>query len=139
VNTGKPSTTQVHKKMKNLKFVLVISVVFAASGFVNADTHYEEVWDCKLVEGKTIKQVNAINAKWMKFVNKNVKGGGISSRSVTPVVGSLPVFIFVDSYPSLQSWADAKNLMEGKEGQALDAEFSTVSECTSNSLYKSTT
>jgi hypothetical protein len=124
--------------MKNLLLVTILAATFSFCGFANADTHVEEVWDCTLEEGKTMEQVNAINVKWVKFINKKVKGGGIDSRSVTPLVGDFSSFFFVDSFPNLQSWADAKAAMESKEGQKLDAAFDEVSECSSNSLYTST-
>ena len=124
--------------MKNLLSVLFMTVAMAVSGVVSAGTHVEEVWDCSLREGNAIKQVIAINAKWVKFINKQVKGGGISSRTVTPLVGDLSSFVFVDAFPDLQSWTNAKAAMDSKQGQKLDAEFDAVSECSSNRLYNST-
>jgi hypothetical protein len=124
--------------MKNLLSVFFMTVAMAVSGIASAGTHVEEVWDCTLREGKTMKQVNAINAKWMKFVNKQVKGGEISSRTVTPLVGDLSSFVFVDAFPDLQSWTDTKAAMASEQGQKLEAEFDEVSECSSNRLYNST-
>jgi hypothetical protein len=124
--------------MKNLLSVFFMTVAMAVSGIASAGTHVEEVWDCTLREGKTMKQVNAINAKWIKFVNKQVKGGEISSRTVTPLVGDLSSFVFVDAFPDLQSWTDTKAAMASEQGQKLEAEFDEVSECSSNRLYNST-
>jgi hypothetical protein len=125
-------------KMKNILSVLFMTAAVAVSGVASAGTHVEEVWDCSLREGKTMEQVNATNAKWVKFINKQVKGGGISSRTVTPLVGDLSSFVFVDAFPNLQSWTDAKAAMESKQGQKLEAEFDATSECSSNRLYNST-
>ena len=124
--------------MKNLLSVLFMTAAVAVSGVASANTHVEEVWECTLRDGKTMKQVNAVNAKWGKFINKQVKGGGIGSRSVTPLVGDLSSFFFVDAFPNLQSWTDAKAAMDSNQGRKLDAEFEAVSECSSNQLYNST-
>ena len=126
--------------MKNLFVITTLSTAMAlcATANANTNTHIEEVWDCTLSEGKTMTQVNTINANWVKYINKNVKGGGINSRTVSPLVGDLGSFIFVDSFPNLNSWADAKVEMQSSEGQKIEAEFDDVSDCTSNRLYTST-
>ncbi len=124
--------------MKNLFVVTTLSAAMAFCATATANTHIEEVWDCTVLEGSTMTQVNAINANWVKYVNKNVKGGGINSRSVTPLVGDMGTFIFVDSFPNLSSWADAKEAMKSSEGQKIEAELEGVSKCTSNRLYTST-
>jgi hypothetical protein len=124
--------------MKNLLSVFLMTAVVTVSGVASAGTHVEEVWDCTLNEGKTMEQVNAVNAKWVEFINKQVKGKGITSRSVTPLVGDLSSFVFVDAFPNLQSWTDAKAAMDSKKGREMDEEFAAVSECTSNALYNST-
>ena len=124
--------------MKNLLSATVLATAFTFSGVANADTHIEEVWDCTLRDGKTMEEVNAVNAKWVKFINKKVKGGAIDSRSVTPVVGEFGSFFFVDSFPNLGSWADGKEAMQTEEGEKLNAEFDALTECGSNSLYNST-
>ncbi len=124
--------------MKNLLSVFLMTAAVTVSGVASAGTHVEEVWDCTLNEGKTMEQVNVVNAKWVEFINKQVKGKGITSRSVTPLVGDLSSFVFVDAFPNLQSWTDAKAAMDSKKGREMDEEFAAVSECTSNALYNST-
>ena len=124
--------------MKNILTVLCMTVAVSASAIVQAGSHIEEVFDCSLREDKTMKELNAINARWVKLMNKEVKGGGINSRVVTPVVGDFGQFFFVDSFPSLQSWADAKAVSDTKKGSAIEAEIEAVTDCTSNRLYSST-
>ena len=51
---------------------------------------------------------------------------GINSRSVSPLVGDLGTFIFVDSFPNLSSWADTKVAMQSSEGQKIEAELEGV-------------
>ena len=74
----------------------------------------------------------------MVSANQNVKGSGINSRIVTPLVGDLGSFIFVDSFPNLASWSEAKAAMQSGEGQKIEAAFDELSDCTSNRLYTST-
>jgi hypothetical protein len=124
--------------MKNLLAIATLAAAMTLCATASADTHIEEVWDCSLREGKTIAQVNSLNANWIKYVNKNVKGGGINSRIVTPLVGDMGSFIFVDSFPNLGSWAETKELMSSGEGQKIEAAIDEVSDCTSNRLYTST-
>ena len=124
--------------MKIFQSVTLLAAAFAVCGFANADTSIEMVWDCTLNEGKTMEEVHAVNAKWVTFINKKVKGGDISSATVVAIVGDYSSFLFVDSFPNLQSWTDAAAAMETSEGQKLDAAFDEVSDCSSSRLYEST-
>jgi hypothetical protein len=124
--------------MKTILSVTALAAAMLCGANANAESHIEEVWECTLVEGKTMEQVNNINASWIKYANENVKGGGISSRTVTPLVGDLGSFIFVDSFPDLGSWATAKEVMSTGDGQKIEAALEEVSSCTSNRLYSST-
>ena len=124
--------------MKNLLSVIALAAAMALCTTASAGSHIEEVWDCTMIEGKTLDQVNSVNAKWVKYVNKNVKGSGINSRTVTPLVGDMRSFIFVDSFPNLASWADTKAVMQSDEGRKIEAALEEVTDCTSNRLYTST-
>jgi hypothetical protein len=121
--------------MKKLSAALLATAVVSTPAL--AANQIEEVWDCNLREGKTVDQVSAINQTWMKFVNSAVDGGGIASRIVTPLVGELGHFYFVDSFPSLDAWAAMKNAMGTEQGQKIEAEIDALVECTSNRLYRS--
>ena len=122
--------------MKIFPFVALLSAL-AVNGAVWADTHVEMVWDCKMREGKTFDEVEALNEDWMKFVNKKVKGGGVSSRIITPVVGDLGHFYFVDAFPNMTAWAQVYDAMQTPDGQKLEAQFDALSDCSSNRLYES--
>jgi hypothetical protein len=105
-----------------------------------ADPRIDEVWTCDINDGKTMDDVRAANSKWVAFVNANVKGGDITSNIVTSVVGNATPgrFIYVDSFPSLESWTAAKSATEGNaEGEAIDAELQEVASCSDNRLYSS--
>jgi len=112
--------------------VLCTSVVTAA------EPTYEEVWTCTLKENKKIEDMQAANSKWLKWINENVEGGRISSSVVSSVVGNTEIFLYVDSYPDLGTWSEAKAAVDTEEGQAVDEVFEGVSDCTENHLYKMT-
>ena len=63
-------------------------------------------------------------------------GGGITSSVGTTIVGNNKVFIFVDSYPNLATWAAAKNALDSDVGQEVEGLFGDVSECSDNRLWK---
>ena len=103
-----------------------------------ADTSVNEVWECDLKDGKSMDDVRAANSKWVKFVNANVDGGGIGSSIVTSIVGNATAghFLYVDSFPNLESWSATKSALDGnEEGEAIDAELQSVAECSNNRLY----
>jgi len=60
-------------------------------------------WTCTLEDDKTVEDVQAVNSKWLAYVHANVSEE-IRSSVVTAVVGNLEGFIFVDSYPDLDTW-----------------------------------
>ncbi len=116
--------------------LLALLGIWATAG---ADSHYREVFTCKVKEGKTLDDVRAANSKWVKFMNVNVDGGGISSHIITNVVGNATPgdFGYVDAFPTLESWAAAKSATEGdEEGEAIDAELGEVADCSENRLYE---
>lgn len=124
--------------MNNLmKLTIPFMLIFSINCF--AEKAIFDVWQCKLNENKTMKDANALNDKWVAFMNKSVKGGGINSYNLEPRVGNHDGFLFVDTYPNMQSWAAGENVMEKtKEGKALLKEFRMLAKCSSNSLYSST-
>lgn len=95
-----------------------------------------EAWTCKVKEGKSIEDVQATNSKWLKWINANVEGGGITSSIGTTIVGNSEIFIFVDTYPNLATWAAAKDALDSDEGDEVDDLFDDVSECSENRLWK---
>lgn len=122
--------------MKNLiPATLVALATLCLSGMAVADS-VAETWTCEVKEGKEIKDVQAANSKWLKWINAHVDGGGISSSVGTSVVGNSERFIFVDTYPNLATWAAAKDALDSEEGDELDDLFEDVSECSENRLWK---
>jgi hypothetical protein len=110
-------------------FVLCLSNVAIADSIA-------ESWTCKVAEGKKIADVQAVNSKWLAWINAHVKGGGVSSVVGTPVVGDTESFIFVDTYPDIATWAAAKALFDSAEGIAIEGMFNEVSTCSENRLWR---
>ena len=124
--------------MKLLASKVSLTCVLLAFGFAvvaGAHTRIEEVWTCTIKDGKTMEAFQAVNLKWVRFVNDNVEGGDIHSYVATSVVGAQGQFVAIDSFPSMDSWTAHKVLLQKAEGLALDAAFEEVSTCSSNSLY----
>ena len=115
--------------------ILVACAFLCASGFAVADS-YAEVWTCTTEEDKSIEDVQAANSKWLKWINENVEGGGITSAVGTAVVGDAEIFLFIDTYPDLATWSTAKAALDTEEGEALEEVFEGISDCTENRLWK---
>lgn len=121
---------------KKLTHALSAGVLCCLSLGAHAETIFEEVWTCELKEGKTAAEVQAINSKWLAFVNEKTGKGKIRSSVVTSQVGKLDMFLFVDTYPDLATWSATKEALRSEEGQAFDEAFDGVSECSENRLYR---
>lgn len=126
--------------MKSIHLQLIaLSAALSFCATATADTSISEVFTCQIKEGKTMDDVRAANSKWVKFMNSKVDGE-IGSNIVTAVVGNAAVghFLYVDNFPSLESWSKAKSATEGNaEGEAIDSELGEVADCSENRLYSS--
>lgn len=117
---------------------MALSAFLGIWATANADD-YRMVHACMIKEGKTMDDVRVANSKWVVFMNENVEGGDITSHITTIVVGdSTPgKFGYVDSFPSLESWAATMAATESfAEGLAIDEELKEAADCTENQLHK---
>ncbi len=124
--------------MKNYMTALLSALALGMAFSVQADGHtdsYTESWQCELKDGKSIDDVQAINSRWLAWVNERVDGV-VRSAIGTAVVGNTEIFMFLDSYPSLSTWAKVKELLDSEEGNELDDLFAETSECKSNRLWR---
>ena len=113
----------------------LLAVTFLYAGAASADT-LREVWQCKAEEGKTVEEIQAINSKWLAWMRENVDKN-INSAVLTAVVGNLEGFIFVDTYPTLDSWSEGRGAQEDNEDMdAIQEEFNEVMSCGENSLMR---
>ena len=121
-----------------MKKYLAMSLAVIGLGFVGvatADT-YANVYTCTLNDDVEMEDVQAQNSKWLTWVNANVEGGGITSAVGTAVVGNQEVFIFIDTYPSLSSWAATAEALDSDAADELEDLFEDTNECSKNHLWK---
>jgi len=119
--------------MKKIVSTIVFSLLFA--GFCSsawADTVVAS-YNCELKEGKTSEELHAANSKWLKWVREKVNPG-ITSEVGTAIVGKQNMFLFVDTYPDLATWAATQTAIDASD--ELDDLFEEVSECSENRLWK---
>ena len=122
--------------MKNRLPVMLIAIfAVCLSGIATAD-NITETATCKVAEGMTIEDVQAKNSEWLKWVNAHVEGGGVSSSVGTSVVGNSEIFIFIDIYPDLATWAATQDALDSDAGDELDDLFKDVSKCSENRLWR---
>jgi len=125
--------------MKNqILKTLIMTTAITLSTAASADTRIIEVWNCKMLDGKTNEQLQSVNTAWQTFMNSKVQGAGVRSSVMTSVVGDLTSFLAADSYPSMASWVEAKAALKTPEGQAAEVAWNSVAPCTSSALYEST-
>lgn len=120
--------------MKKFLTVITTCLLFAFAASAHADS-VAESWMCELKDGKTIEDVQAINSKWLKWVNDHNEKGVVRSAVGTAIVGNTEIFMFVDTYPDLATWAAVKQLLDSDEGNEMDGMFNETSECSSNRLW----
>lgn len=120
-------------KIRISTILIALTIIFASNSLF-ADS-IVAAYTCKLKEGKKKEEVQAINSKWVKWVNDNVNKD-ITSSVGTAVVGNQDIFMFVDTYPDLKVWAAATTALDSEAASELEDMFSTVSECSKNSLWK---
>ena len=124
--------------LKSVLFVAGCTLAFNAF----AETVIDEVWKCKLNEGKEIEDVHKANAAWVKHVNEALDAGEIKSGTVQTIVGEQDYYYFVDSYPNIAAWSTAKAYFDSEDGKAASKAVSdaldAAGDCKSNELYKYT-
>ena len=93
------------------------------------------VYTCTLEEGKTLDDAQAVNSKWLAFMRANVSED-ISSVAGTAIVGDSDVFLWVDTYPDLATWAAGQEALDTDEGEAVESGFEGVVDCSGNRLWR---
>ena len=121
--------------MKIKMLSTLVAVLFAfISHSVFADS-IVATFNCKLKEGKKKEDVQAVNSKWLSHVTKNVSKD-ITSSFGTAVVGNQDIFMFVDTYPDLETWAKTQTLLNSEDGSGIEVMFEDVSHCSENRLWR---
>ena len=79
--------------------------------------------------------MQALNSKWLKWVRENVNEN-IESSVGTAVVGDQDVFLFVDTYPDLATWAANQTALDSDAFSELKDLFVEEWDCSENRLWK---
>jgi len=124
--------------MKKIALMMVFLLAPAWCLADNHDTAVVEMWKCKLKDGKTMEEVQAVNKRWLAMTRKVAGNDEINSYSLETVVGDLTIFGFADAYPDMATYAKVKAAEDTEEGEAIDDAFDALMDCTDNRLYKST-
>ncbi len=119
--------------MKKILTIVTSCLVLGFAVSAHADG-VSESWMCELKDGKSVEDVQAINSKWLKWVNARTDGV-VRSAVGTAIVGNTEIFMFIDSYPDLTTWAAVKTLLDSDEGDEMEGMFNETSECSSNRLW----
>ena len=125
--------------MKHLPTWLIVAGMSLPVSAWAAENRIINMVDCKLDEGMTIEDVQEVNGRWVRYMNKNVPGGDIRSFVVRAIVGdSEPSFIFIDSFPSLASWSAMVEARDGddKEIKEIVAALEKASTCSGDTLHR---
>ena len=96
--------------------------------------HFQFNFDPYRKGGATPADVLEIWSAELDWMNANVDGGGITSSIGTAIVGDQQIFLFVDSYPSLASWAAATEALQNSDD--LDDLFTDLNECSDSRLWR---
>ena len=121
--------------MRTVVLTFLVTITFVcASSTVLAD-NIVAAYTCELKEGKKKEDVQAVNSKWLKWVRENVNEN-IESSFGSAVVGDQSIFLFIDTYPDLNTWAAAQTALDGDAASELEDMFDDVSECSENRLWK---
>ena len=116
--------------LKRMMLATVTSVFLLLSVAVHAEP-ISIVWYCELKDGSTKEDAMEINARWLKWARATGGSDEITSSYVSPVIGDLGGFMWVDTYPDIATW--------GKVADAdsdFDAEFDEISSCSANRMIR---
>ena len=119
--------------MKKLITIAMASLLLCVSGLAMADP-VSQVWTCKLNDGKTAEDAQAINSKWLAWAKKAGGSDEISSSFVTAIVGDTG-FLWVDTFPDLVTWAKVIQADQDNDSSELDEAFDALQTCSGNRLY----
>ncbi len=121
--------------MKKVITVMLASLLLCASGFAMADP-VTSVWTCTLNEGKTAEVSQATGKKWVAIARKLTGNDEITSSWVSAVVGDAGMFMWVDTYPSLEVWAATQTAVENSDEYApIGEELEANETCSGSRLY----
>ena len=119
--------------MRKIVTIGAAALTLAFAGNMFAD-EYVAAYTCKMNDDKKVEDVHAANSQWLKWVRANVNEN-ITSHVGTAVVGKFDMFLFVDTYPDLATWAATISALENAPDE-IEQGLDGVAECTENRLWR---
>jgi hypothetical protein len=121
--------------MKKLTVICLTALSLGLSGIAAADS-VSLVVECKLKEGKTREEAQALNGKWLKWARSVAGTDEITSAYAVQQVGDFGSFSWVDTYPDLIAWAKVAEADLEEDDPELDAAFDDLADCSSSRLWR---
>ncbi|NCF15351.1 MAG: hypothetical protein GWP62_08595 [Gammaproteobacteria bacterium] len=118
--------------IRKMILAILTTTFLLLSAIASADT-VSQVWRCKLNEGKTAEDAQAINGEWLKRARELAGTDAITSTYVTAAVGDVGGFMWVDTFPDFATWA---KLMDAEPDEELDAAFDELQTCEGSRLLQ---
>ena len=104
-----------------------------------------EIWTCTLNDGNSMEDIERLSARWLDLILSE-GARDVDSYRLSHLVGTMrghesaedvtSHFLFVDSFPDIDSWMAAKRAETTPEGQEILAGFTEANTCSTNTLYR---
>ena len=124
-------------------FVIGLSAVREAQG--EEGERIVEIWTCTLNDGYSMEDIESLNARWLALILSE-GARDVDSYRLSHLVGTMrghestedvtSHFLFVDSFPDVDSWMAAKRAEMTPEGEEILAGFTESNSCSTNTLYR---
>ena len=124
-------------------FVIGLSAVCEAQG--EEGERIVEIWTCTLNDGYSMEDIESLNARWLALILSE-GARDVDSYRLSHLVGTMrghestedvtSHFLFVDSFPDVDSWMAAKRAEMTPEGEEILAGFTESNTCSANTLYR---
>ena len=124
-------------------FVIGLSAVCEAQG--EEGERIVEIWTCTLNDGYSMEDIESLNDRWIALILSE-GARDVDSYRLSHLVGTMrghestedvtSHFLFVDSFPDVDSWMAAKRAEMTAEGEELLAGFTEANTCSTNTRYR---
>ena len=107
--------------------------------FTLAHADIIEVWNCKLLDGKTSSDLQAASSAWLAAAKQLPGNKKIEVWHNYPVVANTPSrsFSFVTITTDIKAWGTAGQAYPGSAVEKADQAWTDVASCSGNSLWYS--
>ena len=125
--------------------ISVIGLSAVCEAQVTEGERIVEIWTCTLNEGYSMVDIENTSTRWLDLVLSS-GATDVDSYRLSHLVGTMrghestedvtSHFLFVDSFPDVDSWMAAKRAEMTPEGEEILAGFTESNTCSTNTLYR---